>query len=62
MGTRLKVGSAANLVEFWRDSIAECLNADLAELPEEQRFVVNCASQVRSRHAGGRNAGMHSEI
>ncbi len=46
MGTKLKVGKAANLTEYWRDSIAEALNEELDQLPEEQRFVVNCASQV----------------
>ena len=46
MGTKFKVGKAANLTEYWRDSIAENLNAELDQMPEEQRFVVNCASQV----------------
>ena len=46
MGTKFKVGEAANLTEYWRDSIAECLNAELEQVPEDQRYVVNCASQV----------------
>ena len=46
MGTKLKVGSCDNLYEFWRDSITDHINAELTELPKQQRFVVNCASQV----------------
>jgi hypothetical protein len=46
MGTKVKIGSASNLYEYWRDGIADYINAELAELPEQERFVINCASQV----------------
>ena len=74
MGTRLQIGNAANLYEYWRDGIAEYINAELEALPEQERFVINCASQVpadgclalrllhaalRQRHSRGIAHGQH---
>lgn len=43
MGTRLKVGKAANLYQFWDDRITHYLNERLADQPE--KVVVNLASE-----------------
>lgn len=44
MGTRLQVGAAANLYQFWGGTIAEYLNARLAEQKGEP-VLVNLASE-----------------
>lgn len=43
MGTSLKVGTAANLYQYWGSRIAEHLNAELAA--DKTPVVVNLASQ-----------------
>jgi uncharacterized protein len=47
MGTSLKVGTAANLYQYWGSRIAECLNEQLAD--DKTPVVVNLASQEYSR-------------
>src|SRR5690606_36086452 len=44
MGTRLKVGQARNLYQFWDDTIAAYLNERLAE-QEGEPILVNLASE-----------------
>lgn len=43
MGTRLKVGNASNLYQFWKSSITDYLNQRLAE--QQEKVVVNLASE-----------------
>ena len=47
MGYKLKVGKAANLYEFWAESVTAQLNRDLQKIGSA--WVVNCASQEYSR-------------
>ena len=54
MGTKLATGRGANLYAFWGDAIADAIAADVALLPEPQRFVVNCASAEYWRAASQR--------
>ena len=45
MGTKLKTKVGNTLYEFWGAAIAKELARELKAMPEEQRFVVNVASQ-----------------
>jgi len=45
MGTKLKTERGGSLYDFWGDRITKELATLLAKLPEEERFVVNTASQ-----------------
>jgi len=47
MGCKIDVGSAANLYEYWSESITEVLNDDLAKTGSS--IVLNCASKEYSR-------------
>ena len=47
MGYKLRVGSAANLYDFWAEAVTAQLNHDLQQTGSN--CVVNCASQEYSR-------------
>lgn len=47
MGCKLENPKGKDLYAFWGDDITRAVVEDLAALPPEQRFVVNCASQAR---------------
>lgn len=49
MGTRLQTPRGKDLYSFWGDLIMEQLRMDLAKQPEEEKFIVNCASQEYSK-------------
>lgn len=56
MGTRLRAGTAGNLYEFWGDSIADQLKADLAG--HETPAVVNLASNEYAKAARLKSLGV----
>lgn len=45
MGTRLETAKGSNLYHFWGTQIADYLNQRSGDQPEDQRIVVNLASQ-----------------
>lgn len=45
MGTRLQTPRGKDLYSFWGDLITDQLRMDIASRPEEEKFIVNCASQ-----------------
>jgi len=49
MGTRLETRRGASLYDFWGDKITRVVNRRLAELPSEERLVVNLASNEYAR-------------
>lgn len=47
LSQKLKNPKGNDLYTYWGSKLAECLNEELDKQPEESRFVINCASQVR---------------
>jgi len=45
MSSKLKTEKAKNLYAYWQDKILEYLEKELLTFPEEEQFLINCASQ-----------------